>query len=300
MQRDTDLHRLAAGIGQIVAHALITLLAVALAFSLPALADGIERLWPRLEANSQMMIAAEISLASALVLLFNLAKIAWDNRSRVSSARLAALVHARNGNGRFARWRERDLVRRLPAARDAFILTLTGFDTLVDRSSMLRSVLQSTYEIRVMLLNPLGQNVRRRATSFPDHEISVQSLASEIGASIASLSALRRLGKKVTLKFYDTAPLWKLVFLGDHVWVQHCHNGQPVREQPEYVFSFLHQDPRRGFYVPFFSHFLELWSQPGHPEFDFDSQELVYRSPDGEVEKRLPFRPMAPAPAAVA
>ena len=291
MQQDTDLQRFADGLTQVFIHALITLLAVALAFSLPSLALAIQGWWPRVQADAQLMLATEVCLASALVLLFNLAKVAWDNRARVSGARLAALVHARNGRGLFAGLKDRALVRRLPAARDACVLTLTGFDTLVDRASMLRGVLQSAYELRVLLLNPLGRRVREHATSFPDEKINTQSLASEIGASIASLAALRRLGRKVTLRFYDCAPLWKLVFLGDHVWVQHCHSGYSVREQPEYVFRFLHQDPRRGFYVPFFNHFLELWNQPEHPEFDFDTQELVYRSASGVEERREAFRP---------
>jgi len=173
--------------------------------------------------------------------------------------------------------------------RDALILSLTGFDTLVNRESLLRGVLHSTYEIRVLLLNPLGESVQRHAASFPDHEISAQSLASEIGASIASLSGLRALGKKVTLKFYDAQPLWKLVFLGDHVWVQHCHSGRAVADQPEYVFRFLQHDPRRGFYTPFFNYFLHLWDRPDLAEYDFDAGELVYRGGAGAEGKRLPF-----------
>lgn len=290
MNRDSGFHRLAAGVGQVLTHAVITLLAVVLAFSLPPLAAAIERLWPRVEADAQLMLAIEIALASALVLLFNVAKITWENRGRVTSARLAALVHAHGGDGLLSRRRTRRLLRHLPAARDALILSLTGFDTLVNRGNLLRGVLQSTYEIRVLLLNPLGENVRRHAASFPDHEISAQSLASEIGASIASLSGLRALGKKVTLKFYDAQPLWKLVFLGDHVWVQHCHGGRAVAEQPEYVFRFLQHDPRRGFYTPFFNYFLHLWDRPDLAEYDFDARELVYRAGAGIEAKRLPFR----------
>lgn len=273
-----------------LSHALITVLAVALAFSLPVLADYIQRLWPQLEADAHLMLVTEICLASALVLLFNLTKIMWDNRSKVASARLAALVYARSGNGFISRWKERELVRKIPAARDALILTLTGFDTLVDRGSPLRGVLQTAYEFRVMLLNPLGVHMQDHATTFPDHEISTQSLASEIEASIATLSALRKLGKNVTLKFYDCPPLWKLVILGDHVWVQHCHSGCSVKDQPEYVFAFQHHEPRRGFYVPFYSHFLGLWNQAGHAEYDFDQHELVFRNPAGVEERRVPFR----------
>ena len=279
-----------ASLSQVLTHALITVLAVALAFSLPVLADFIQRLWPQLEADAYLMLVTEIFLASALVLLFNLAKIMWDNRSKVVSARLAALVYARGGPGLISRWKERELVRKMPAARDALILTITGFDTLVDKGGPLRAVLQSAYEFRVMLLNPLGVHMQDHATSFPDHDISTQSLTSEIEASIAALSALRKLGKTVTLKFYDCQPLWKVVILGDHAWVQHCHSGFSVKDQPEYVFAYQHHEPRCGFYVPFYSHFLGLWNQPGHAEYDFDRHELVFRGPGGVEDKRVPFR----------
>lgn len=284
-------HHLVESLSHVVAHALITLLAVALAFSLPVLADFIQRLWPRLEADTHKMLVAEIGLASALVLLFNLAKVMWDNRARVASAQAAGLVHARHGGGILARWRERRLIRRIPAARDALMLTMTGYETLVNSSAVLRGVLGTAYEVRVMLLNPLGTHIHEHATSFAGHDVSVASLASEIEASIAALMALRRQGKKVTLKFYDHAPLWKIVILGDHAWVQHCHSGCSVREQPEYVFAFQHHEPRCGLYVPFYSHFLALWNQPGHPEYDFDTSEIVRRNADGTDATRLAFRP---------
>lgn len=288
--RGSRTHQLVESLGQVITHALITLLAVVLAFSLPILADFIQRLWPQLEADAHMMLVTEIFLASALVLLFNLAKVMWDSRNKVVSAHVAGLEYARHGHGLLSRWREHQVLRRMPAARDALILTLTGFDTLVDRAGALRTVLQSAYEFRVLLLNPLGVHMQEHATTFPDHDISAHSLTSEIEASIAALAALRKLGKNVTLKFYDCAPLWKLVILGDHAWVQHCHSGCAVREQPEYVFAFQHHDPRRGFYVPFYSHFLALWNQAGQAEYDFDRHELVFRGPGGAEEKRVPFR----------
>ena len=286
MHRDTDLHRLVAGIGQILVHALITMLAVTLAFSLPSLADAIQRLWPQLEANTQLMLATEIGLASALVLLFNLAKIAWDNRSRVSSARLASLVHARPaGNGWFSRWRERELIRRLPAARDAFVLTVTGYDTFVDPQSRLRPVLETAYEVRAMLVNPISEGLRQRVESLPP-DVTLLSFHSEIEASIVYLTELRKRGKNVTLKFYDHQPFWKVVVLGDYAWVQHCHTGFSVREQPEYVFALRHGNPREGLFVPFYTHVLNQWNESGHPEYDFDRNELVYRDLAGNETGR--------------
>ena len=94
---------------------------------------------------------------------------------------------------------------QLPAARDAFVLTLTGYDTFVADDSLLRGVIEKAYEIRVMLVNPIGKALRERADSLPP-EITVLTLHTEIEAAVAHLSGLRKFGKKVTLKFYDEEP----------------------------------------------------------------------------------------------
>src|SRR5207253_2909931 len=180
--------------------------------------------WREDKRKANLLLATEIALASVLALLFNLAKIAWDSRQGVLTARLASLMHARNaGAGWWSRRRERALVRQLPAARDAFVLTLTGYDTFVADDSLLRGVIEKAYEIRVMLVNPVGKALRERADSLPP-EITVLTLHTEIEATIGYLSGLRKFGKKVNLKFYDGEPFWKLIVLGDYVWVQHCHS----------------------------------------------------------------------------
>jgi len=119
--------------------------------------------------------------------------------------------------------------------------------------------------------------------------VTVLSFHGEIEASIAYLAELRKLGKKVTLKFYDEEPFWKVVVLGDHVWVQHCHRGCELNQQPEYVFALQHRDPRRGLFVPFYTYFLERWNDSRHPEYDFDSNQLVYRDAAGHETGRAPL-----------
>jgi hypothetical protein len=204
----------------------------------------------------------------------------------VLTARLASLVHARNSDaGWWARRRERALVNQLTTARDAFVLTLTGYDTLVAKDSLLRPVIEKAYEIRVMLVNPVGQGLRQRAESLPS-EITLLTLHTEIEATIGALSALRKYGKKVKLKFYDEEPFWKLVVLGDYIWVQHCHSGFVVREQPEYVFALQHTEPRHGLFVPFYMIFLNHWNDTRHPEYDFETNELVYRDAGGRETAR--------------
>jgi hypothetical protein len=287
MHRGTPTHNLWTGLRQILSHGAITLLAVAIAFSLPGIANYIlNEWWPEAQNNANFLLATEVGLASVLALLFNLAKIAWDHRRRVLTARLASLVYARNaGAGWWSSRRERALVSELPAARDAFVLTLTGYDTFVADDSLLRAVIEKAYEIRVMLVNPVGKALRERADSLPP-EITVLTLHTEIEAVIAYLSRLRKFGKKVTLKFYDEEPFWKLIVLGDYVWVQHCHSGFAVKEQPEFVFALQHREPRHGLFVPFYMVFLNQWNDARHPEYDFDTNELVYRDASGKETGR--------------
>ncbi|HZF19789.1 MAG TPA: hypothetical protein VE008_08790 [Burkholderiales bacterium] len=294
------------GLRQILSHGAVTVLAVAIAFSLPGFANYIlNEWWPEVESNANLLLGTEIALASVLALVFNMAKIAWDHRQRVLIARLASLVHARNGGaGWLARRRERDLISQLTTARDAFILTLTGYDTLVAEDSLLRPVIDKAYEIRVMLVNPVGQGLRQRAESLPS-DVTVLTLHTEIEATIGVLSKLRKYGKKVKLKFYDEEPFWKLVVLGDYIWVQHCHSGFVVREQPEYVFALQHTEPRHGLFVPFYMIFLNYWNDTRHPEYDFDTNELVYRDAGGRETARealgVPIDgPSVPVPASPA
>src|SRR6267142_900977 len=249
MHRGTATHSLWSGLRQILTHGVITALAVAIAFSLPGTANYIlNEWWPEVESNANFLLATEIALASVLALLFNLAKIAWDSRQGALTARLASLMYARNaGAGWWSSRRERALVRELPAARDAFVPTLTGYDTFVADDSLLRG---------------------------------------EIEAAVAYLSGLRKFGKKVTLKFYDEEPFWKLIVLGDYVWVQHCHSGFAVKEQPEFVFALQQREPRHGLFVPFYMVFLNQWNDARHPEYDFDTNELVYRDTSGKETGR--------------
>jgi len=285
--RGTSRHSFLSGLRQVLSHGAVTILAVAIAFSLPGFANYIlNEWWPEVESNANLLLATEIALASVLALVFNLAAIAWEHRQRVVIAGLASLVHARNADASWwSRRRERALVDQLTTARDAFVLTLTGYDTLVAEDSLLRPVIDKAYEIRVMLVNPVGQGLRQRAESLPP-EITVLTLHTEIEATIGALSALRKYGKKVKLKFYDEEPFWKLVVLGDYIWVQHCHSGFAVKEQPEYVFALQHTEPRHGLFVPFYMIFLNYWNDPRHPEYDFDTNELVYRDAGGKETGR--------------
>lgn len=274
------------GMRQVLLHAFVTVLAIGIAFSLPNFAEYVLfNWWPRVAQDANLLIATEIGLAVTLVLLFNAVHIAWEDRSKVLAADMAALVYARHGVRWLSRWRERRLVNRLPASRDAFVLTLTGFDTFGGKTSLLREQLAAAYEIRIMLLNPAARSAERRVESLPD-EVTLHDFSREVAASLTYLAYLRTLGKKVTVKFYEHEPFWKVAVLGDHVWVQYCHSGVEMKHEPEYVFALNRDHPRRGLFVPFYMYFLDRWEDTRHPEYDFETRELVYRDKAGNELRR--------------
>lgn len=275
------------GLKEIVSHTAVTVLAIAIAFSLPTGAKFIlYQWWPQVLTNSNLMLATEISLAALLVLILSYSRNALKNRALVDSTKLASLVYARTKEGWLARWREKLLLKKLPVTRDVYILTVTGADTFVPKSSPFSSVLDSAYEIRVMLVNPTSRGAQTRANSLPDDQYTPQRLLEEIKASIDYLRKLHKMGKKISLKFYDQPPFWKLVILGEHVWVQYCDPSWEISVSPEYVFALNTKNPRHGLFTPFYMHFLEKWSEPTHPDYDFETDELVYRdSVDGKIDR---------------
>src|SRR5207302_8260427 len=192
MHKSTQPQGFLVGIRQLFIHGAITLLAIVIAFSLPAAARYILYVWwPRVETDTSLLLVTESGLASALVLLFNLGKVAWDNRNTVAMARLTALVYARDArNDWLSRLRERALAKSLPAARDACVLTLTGHGTFVDERSPVREVLRSAYEIRVSRVNPAGEGVRRRGESRSPVVTAVRFYG-ELSASTAHVGELR-------------------------------------------------------------------------------------------------------------
>jgi hypothetical protein len=288
---------------EIVTHAMLLVGAVAIAFSLPSgMHFFIYRWWPMISANPDLLFLTEVCLAAVLVAVFISIKSTLQNRDFVDSAKLASLVHASHKDGWVTRWRERLLIKKVPASGTACVMTVTGYDTFAHKDSQFRQVLQDAREIRVMLLNPMSDGARMRADSLSEERDYYGHLLDEIHESIAYLKELRSAGKKVTLKFYDHRPFWKLVIVGDYVWVQYCHDGFEVNAVPEYVFALHSSSPERGLYTPFNILFTEKWNETPYLDFDFETDELVQRDLYGNELGRalLPRSPHAEKKLAIA
>ncbi len=278
----------------ISAHIGVTLLAVGIAFSLPMLAKFILfTWWPKVEDNSQLLMVNEIIFAAVLVMLFNLFLSALQGRLSHQMNRLVSLVHVRRENNWFSRWSDRKLLNRITGTRDVSVMSVTGYDTFVSQRRKLRSVIDNSYELRVMLMNPYGAGAMRRVRSLGDPAPLLETYCQETAATIERLACLAAAGKQVTLKFYEAPPFWNLIITGEYVWVQYCHDGHELKDQQEYVFALLRDKPSQGLFSAFYVHFLNQWSDPLHPEYDFSTRQLIYRNDQGNEVKRLPFPPRA-------
>ena len=190
------------------------------------------------------------------------------------------------GRGRPPRRNGSALPRRHPRVRDPlFVLALTGHDAFFGKGSPLREAMAGAHELSVMLANPAGGGLRRHAAR---QARPTPALQEEIAASLAYLADRRSRGTRVALKFYDAEPFWKVIVLGERLWVQDCHAAPGLRTGSGYEFG--GQPPSQTSNTPFLLHFLDRWNDSRNPEYDFDSGQLMYRdAATGNVVRRAPL-----------
>jgi hypothetical protein len=184
--------------------------------------------------------------------------------------------------------RIRKLKERQGIGRNIMIIGSTGYGTFVDTEGDLFSVLDKCLEAKLLLVNPYSEaaSIRVQAIGHPDFTLA--RFRSEVMQSIDSLKQLRATGKMIRLKLYADPPLVKLVILGDYLWLKHYHSDLDVQTRPEYVFRHNHED--HGLYTLFYEYFLLRWESTEIPEYDFETDELVYQGSKGTETRRERFR----------
>ena len=289
MNAESALSKFWSGLRHVVLHVAISFIAIAVAFSLPKLAGYVLfNWWPRIRDDTRKLIYVEIGLAAILVLIVNFVKLTWNYRKRARMSEIASLVYARNNDDWLSRRVKDTRVKKLPWKRDLTILAVTGRKTFAAPDSALRSIIADCHELRVMLIHPYGTAAKAYAAAHTDSRATLEEIRREIASSIAVLRSLRGPGKNIALKFYDELPLWKLVFIGEHVWVRCSHEGRAAGEVPEYVFALHRERPSRGFFSTFYAHFLNRWRDHHYPEYSFDENQLVFRDELGAELRREP------------
>ena len=136
-------------------------------------------------------------------------------------------------------------------------------------------------------MNRYSQHAISRVHAILHPHFTLQTFRTEVRESIALLKRLKASGKAVKLKLYSDPPLVKLTILGDYLWLKHYHTDLDVQTMPQYVFR--HNLDDHGLYNLFYQYFLQRWENPEIPEYDFDTEELVYRGHNGNevIKERL-------------
>ena len=274
-----------------VYHILVVGLSAALALSLPMAVRFVARefllYWSRIGNDKVFFLSVEIILTVCFIFLSATIRKSWKDRKLSNMARAAGMVFVTPAKGFFVKKRIKKLKESQGIARDVMIISSTGFRTFADPKAELHQVIQNCRKAKIMLLNPGSDGVTVRAKSILDPDITPERLREQVRKSIFLFKGLKAVQKNIKLKLYPDPPFLKLSILGDYLWIQHYHAGLDVQIMPKYVFKY-DQNPG-SLYVAFYQYFLMRWNLPDIPEYDLDTDELVYRDPGGNEVRREPL-----------
>ncbi len=274
----------------IVYHVTVVVMSAALALALPNIIKYLTRkillYWSFIENQELFLITTEITAAIILIILINTIVRTWGIRMRSWMSRMAGLIRVAPARSLLAKRRLKKLKEEQGSGRNVMIISSTGYRTMTDPSGDLHRVLLNCREAKIMLLNPLKDGVTARAKSLADPNITPESFRDQIIRSIDFLKGLRTVQKNIRLKLYREVPLLKLVILGDYLCLQHYPAGRNVRTMPEYVFR---HDKDQNLFSLFYQYFVTRWLDPAIPEYDLDTDELVYRDKSGNEVRREQF-----------
>lgn len=268
-------------------HIVIVALSATIALSLPAAARQFLAFWSRVENEKVHLISVEITAAVVLIVCLNYIHRSLRDRALAKVAVGAGLVSFFPRRGRYAQSRIKKLKEKHGTGRTIMVIGSSGHGTFVDQVGDLSTVLNKCIGAKILLVNPYTQEstTRIQAIAHPDH--TLERFREEVRNSIELLKRLKAMGKAVKLKLYADSPLMKMVILGDYLWLQHYHADLDIQTMPEYV---LRRNPMdHGLYSLCAHYFEQRWESLAIPEYDLDTDELVYRGRNGSEIRRERF-----------
>ncbi|MDD3814056.1 MAG: hypothetical protein PHZ02_05370 [Desulfocapsaceae bacterium] len=269
-------------------HIIVLLMSAAIALFIPhmlsALARNLLSFWTVIENEKMFLVSLEICTAVMLIISFNYIRQGWEARSLARLATRVGLVQESSFRALLGRKPTSKLKMAQGGAGDIMIIGSTGLHTFAAPDGELHHAVRNCRQAKIMLLNPRGEGAVARAKSIPDPEITPEIIRDQIMESINFLKELKAGQKNIRLKLYPDMPLLKLAILGDYAFLRHYHVGLNVRKMPEYVFS--SDSIHGGLYLPLYRYFLSQWNDPDIPEYDLDTDELVFRDKAGREIRR--------------
>lgn len=283
------LQEFATEVSALAFHALVVGLSAGIAWSLPNIARKFLAFWSHIEQERILLLSIEVGVALFLIVISNYLWRAYKDRRQAVMARGAGLVSFFPLHDPGAGKTIRELKQQQSLGRTVLAIGVTGHGTVVDNKAELHALLETCLEAKLILLNPFSEEAARRAQSLSHPDISSDRFRQELQDTIALIKRFRVSGKVIRLKLYSDRPHLRMVILGDYLWLQHYHTGLDVRWMPEYVFQ--HNPDHHGLYTLFYQYFTKRWENREIPEYDFETDELVYRAISGSELRREPFGP---------
>ena len=255
-------------------HIVVVALSAGIALSLPTVARNFLAYWSRVENEKIYLIAVEITVAIVLIFCFNFIRRSLRDRTLAKMATGAGLVSFFPRRGRRAQSRIKKLKEKHGTGRTVMVIGSSGYATFVDQMGDLSTVLEKCLGAKILLVNPYSQEASTRIRAIAHPDFTLENFREEVKQSIELLKRLKAIGKAVKLKLYSDPPLVKLVILGDYLWLQHYHTDLDVQTMPEYVLQ--HNLKDHGLYTLCYQYFGQRWESTEIPEYDLDTDELVY------------------------
>ena len=268
-------------------HAVVVMLSAGIAWSLPNIARQFLVFWSRVEHEKILLLTIEVGVAILLIVISNYLWRAHKDRRQAVMARGAGLVSFFPLHDPGAGKAIRELKQQQSFGRTVLAIGVTGHGTVVDDKAELHALLGTCLEAKLILLNPFSEEAARRAQSLSHPDISPNRFRKELQDTITLIKRFRASGKVIRLKLYSDRPHLRMVILGDYLWLQHYHTGLDIRWMPEYVFQ--HNLDHHGLYTLFYQYFTKRWENQEIPEYDFQTDELVYRGRNGGELRRESF-----------
>ena len=268
-------------------HIIIVALSAGIALLLPAGAKQFLAFWSRVEHDKLSLITVEMSVAILLIVGLSFVHRSLRDRPLAAAATGAGLVSFFPRRTRNAQRRIKRLKEEQGTGRTIMVIGSSGYNTFVDQVGDLSSVLDKCLGANILLVNPYSQDASARIEAINHPKYTLTAFREEVRQSIALLKRLRAMGKAVRLKLYADPPLVKMVILGDYLWLQHYHTDLDVQALPEYVLRHNRQD--HGLYTLYAHYFQQRWESADIPEYDLDTDELVYRNRAGSEGRRERF-----------
>jgi len=268
-------------------HIVVVALSAGIALLLPTGAKQFLAFWSRVEHDKLSLIIVEMAVAILLIVCLNYLHRSIRDRALATVATGAGLVSFSPRRARGAQRRIKKLKEEQGTGRTIMVIGSSGYSTFVDQVGDLSSVLVKCLGAKILLVNPYSEEASQRIRAIDHPMNTLATFREEVRQSIALLKRLKAMGKAVKLKLYADPPLIKMVILGDYLWLQHYHADLNVETMPEYVLRHNRKD--HGLYTLYAHYFEQRWESAEIPEYDLETDALVYRSKSGSEIRRERF-----------